>query len=378
MASLSSVKSIWDTLTEVDITPLREDALRGVRIALLGKEGAGRSRLAYQMRGDPHHPGMRTQTPLLILDLGEIDSLTGLDLVILIVNPGSGDMILEESTAEALVNRGHKLLIIINHASQEGEIVDPQIWSGWDIKHVLVGDVDDVSFLLKSFVPAMMTLLSGDLLPLARAFPLFRVPVANRLINDTCLSNAAYSFSTGLAEIVPVLGIPLTITDMIVLTKMQAFLVYKLGLALGYSTRWQDYAVEFGSVLGGGFLWRQIARSLVGLIPLYGIVPKVAIAYAGTYVVGHVVLRWYLTGKHVSADEMKAIFSEAFQKGKIAATRLVSRKDKPPRPKKKLSLPVVKRRRKRGEPTALPEALEEPEMEELSTPQPVEDETDIN
>lgn len=378
MASLSSVKTIWDTLTEVDLTPLREDALRSVRITLLGKEGAGRSRLAYQMRGDPHHPVMRTQTPLLIQDLGEIDSLTGTDLVILVINPASGDMIQEESTAETLVNRGYKLLIIINHPLQEGEIVDPHLWNGWDTKHVLVGDVDDIGFLIKSFVPAMMTLLAADLSPLARAFPLFRVPVANRMINDTCLSNAAYSLSTGLAEIVPVLGIPLTITDMIVLTKMQAFLVYKLGLALGYSTRWQDYAAEFGGVLGGGFLWRQIARSLVGLVPLYGIVPKVAISYAGTYVVGHVVLRWYLTGRHVSADEMKGMFRESFQKGKIAAARLISRKNKAVRPKKKLSLPVLKRRRKSGEPTALPENVEEADVEELSTSQPMEDETDLN
>ena len=119
---------------------------------------------------------------------------------------------------------------------------------------------------------------------------------------------------------------------------MQAFLVYKLGLALGYSTHWGDYAAEFGSVLGGGFLWRQIARSLVGLVPLYGIVPKVAISYAGTYVVGHVVLRWYLTGRHISKDEMKELFSEALGKGRDIARGLLKRRGKSKQRDKQLRL----------------------------------------
>ena len=76
--------------------------------------------------------------------------------------------------------------------------------------------------------------------------------IAHQLINETCFSNAVYSLTTGVAEVVPIFDIPLNITDMVVLTKAQAFLVYKLGLTLGFSTRWQDYLGEFGSVVGGG------------------------------------------------------------------------------------------------------------------------------
>ena len=159
----------------------------------------------------------------------------------------------------------------------------------------------------------MIDSLPDLLLGLGRFFPLFRIPIAHYLINDTCFSNAAYAMSTGLAEIVAVLDIPITIADSIILTKSQAFLVYKLGLALGYSTRWQDYIAEFGGVLGGGFVWRQIARSLVGLIPVWGIIPKTGIAYAGTYVVGNVVLQWYLTGKQVSGKQMQQLYAQALR-----------------------------------------------------------------
>jgi uncharacterized protein (DUF697 family) len=174
-----------------------------------------------------------------------------------------------------------------------------------------------------------MELLPERHLALGRQFPLFRVAIAHQLINETCFANAAYSLSTGVAEVVPIFDIPLNITDMIVLTKAQAFLVYKLGLALGFSTRWQDYLGEFGSVVGGGFVWRQLARMLIGLIPIWGIVPKVAVAYSGTYVVGHAVLQWYLTGRHISNKQMRAMYVQALMNGKKIAQNMVSRLPRP-------------------------------------------------
>ena len=156
------------------------------------------------------------------------------------------------------------------------------------------------NFSTGRFSQAVIELVPDHLLTLGRFFPFFRAPIARYMINDTCVTNAAYSLSTGMAEIIPFLGIPLVLTDMVILTKNQLFMVYKLGLTFGFSTRWQDYVGEFGSVLGSGFVWRQIARSLVGLIPVWGIAPKTAIAYAGTYVIGNAVLQWYLTGRHLS------------------------------------------------------------------------------
>ena len=203
-------------------------------------------------------------------------------------------------------NAGKRVLVFINQfdVPQDRMAVSP--WASRGRQRVVWGSPLDSRFMLEQFAPAMIDSLPDLLLGLGRFFPLFRIPIAHYLINDTCFSNAAYALSTGLAEIVAVLDIPITIADSIILTKSQAFLVYKLGLALGYSTRWQDYIAEFGGVLGGGFVWRQIARSLVGLIPVWGIIPKTGIAYAGTYVVGNVVLQWYLTGKQISGKQMQA------------------------------------------------------------------------
>jgi uncharacterized protein (DUF697 family) len=199
---------------------------------------------------------------------------------------------------------------------------------------------------MEEFVPAIMEMVPQQHLALGRNFPLFRVRIARDLISETCFSNAAYALSTGLAEVVPVLDLPLNLADMVVLTKSQAFLVYKLGLELGFSTRWQDYMTEFGGVLGGGFIWRQVARQLIGLIPAWGIVPKVAISYAGTYVVGNVVLQWYLTGRHVDNRQVRQLYAQAFAHGKLLAQNMIKKLPRPqrgsrppkalPAPKKKL------------------------------------------
>lgn len=344
MASLSSVKFVWENLTELDLAPLRDEALQDVNIALAGTPGSGRSDLADHMRRDPANPRMVSHTPVMLVDLEETESLPGIDLVIIIVNPDKGNGSQHRDIADRLLNRGQKVLIFINNYAnmEHPSLLEP--WKVWDTRAIVYGNVNNVQTLHDSFVPAVVAMLPEILPALARSFPLFRVQVANKLINETCISNSAYSFSTGLAEMIPMLGIPLTVADIFVLTKMQAFMVYKVGLALGLSTNWQDYVVEFGGVLGGGFLWRQAARSLVGLIPVYGIIPKVAIAYAGTYVVGHVILRWYLTGKHLSRAEMGALFKEAMLKGREAAGRITRRKPKSTQTNKKIRPPRVKLR----------------------------------
>jgi hypothetical protein len=84
-------------------------------------------------------------------------------------------------------------------------------------------------------------------------------------------------------------------------------------------------------VIGGGFLWRQVARSLVGLIPAWGIVPKVAVAYAGTYAVGYAILNWYQSGRKLTPKQMQALYVQAFSQGKEYARKLARRLPKPKR-----------------------------------------------
>jgi uncharacterized protein (DUF697 family) len=324
MASLKDISSIWTNIKEIDLKPYRDAALRQVKIALVGSTGSGRHTLAELLRLDPAQPEGQTQSPLAILQLESAESATGAELIILLVDLTRAEIGPELALARRWNNSGRKLLVLGTHLDVIHQSGAQTQWPLWQAAAVLYGSLLDMHFIQRNLVPAILELLPDQHIALGRQFPLFRQPVAHQLINETCFSNTAYSVSTGLAEIVPVLDLPLNITDMIVLTKSQAFLAYKMGLLLGFSTRWQDYLAEFGSVIGGGFLWRQLARGLIGLIPIWGIVPKVAISYAGTYVVGNTILQWYLTGRHLSAKQMQALYRQAFGRGKDFARGMLA------------------------------------------------------
>jgi uncharacterized protein (DUF697 family) len=161
---------------------------------------------------------------------------------------------------------------------------------------------------------------------LARRLPMLREPVCRRLIDDTSFINGAYSLTTGLAEINPVIDVPLNMADLVVLTKNQALMAYKIALAMGLPSDWRETIPKLATVVGGAFLWRQLARQLIGLIPAYGIVPKIAVAYAGTFAVGQAIHQWCVNGEKLRPDALKLLYTEALERGRAAAQALMEKR----------------------------------------------------
>ncbi len=325
MAKFSTLADTWSNIREVDLRPLRQAALAGIQLALVGAPGSGRSTLAGQMRRDPGRPNQQTDTPVLILDLDTAGQALNADLVILMVDARKTDLSREKQLARSFLNSSKRLLVFANQFDEPGKALVISPAAEWGTNRLVWGSALDVKFLVDKFVPMVIEMVPERLLGLGRYFPLFRIAIAHYLINDACVTNAAYSLSTGLAEIVAVFDVPIAVADSVILTKNQAFLAYKLGLECGYSTRWQDYVVEFGGVLGNGLFWRQVAQTLVGFIPVWGIVPKTAISYAGTYVVGSVILQWYVTGRHLSGRQLSQLYHQAFASGRNVARALMSK-----------------------------------------------------
>lgn len=340
MPKLPNLQSFWNTIREIDLKPIRQQAEQEIRLALLSDQPKLAQQVVAQLRSDPNHAEAGTQTPVLVLGLDQPVPGGQADLCLLIGEAGSLTAAHHERL-QALSLTGQKALLLVNTAYPQNEKqADLVPTNSSTAALTLVGPFQDGRFLQEQLVPQVLKWLPGKQIALARQFPLFREAVARELISETCLSNTAYSLSTGLAELLPVLNLPLNVTDMVVLTKAQAFLVYKLGLALGYATDWQSYVTEFGGVLGGGFVWRQLARSLVGLVPAWGIIPKVAVAYSGTYVVGQAVYQWYLTGRHLTPEQLQALYRQAFLQGRRVAenvrARLPVRQPKTTRVRKRL------------------------------------------
>jgi uncharacterized protein (DUF697 family) len=162
---------------------------------------------------------------------------------------------------------------------------------------------------------------------LAAQLPLLRPSVFRRTIDETARANASFALTTGLAETIPGLSAPLNLGDMVVLTKNQLMMCYRIALAAGRDGEPRAMMSEIVGVLGGGVLFRQAARSLVGLIPIVGVVPKVAIAYAGTHAIGRAMVLWTVEGRQVTSDLVARYSRESLERGRALAERLTGETD---------------------------------------------------
>ncbi|MBI5304521.1 MAG: zinc-ribbon domain-containing protein [Chloroflexi bacterium] len=341
MAGWNDLGNIWNTFKELDVRPIADEAERPIVLAFVGAAGVGKSTLIAALRHDKR-AREKVISPTMEADLRVAPAarLGDADLIVLMLDATAPDISAETELYANLKSAGRALLIFYNKmdALSDASAVANSL-NQWVGTRIAVGSALDPDSLATEFVPRVMDALRSRHLALARHYPLFRDAVARALINDTAFANASYALGTGFAEIIPVLDVPFNIADLVVLTKNQAMMVYKLGLALGRSTRWQDHMAELGSVVGAGFLWRQAARQLIGLIPVWGIVPKVAIAYAGTFAVGEAVLYWYHTGKKMTGNDLRAAYNHALRRGKEIAQKLIERAPRPGLPK--LRMPRV-------------------------------------
>lgn len=337
MPSFTELGSIFKTIREIDLRAIADEATRQTWVGIVGAETSGARDLATAFylapqTLPPEDASFAMAGPLLIT-LENAALADRAELVVYVLNEQRGASEAEHAAFQKWVTMGKKIIVVLNReptntAAALGE------WVG---ARILEGQVVRREFLENHFVPAVLQLLPDCHLSLARNFPLFRHAVATEIINETSMANAGYSFSTGIAEIVPVLNIPFNVADMVILTKAQAFMVFRLGLIFGLSTRWQDHLAAFGSTIGFGFVWRTVARQLVGLIPGLGVLPKTAIAYAGTYAIGRAALEWYNTGREVKREDIDRFFREALARGKALAQRTAEKAPRVQAPK--LSMP---------------------------------------
>ncbi|MCC7157035.1 MAG: hypothetical protein IT161_20820 [Bryobacterales bacterium] len=177
----------------------------------------------------------------------------------------------------------------------------------------------------------------GLLLPLAKRFAPFRKEAIQNAILTVARENAFFSLATALPNVLPsFMSLPWAASefasDTAVLTANQIRMAFLLAAASDRDVGYSQQKTEIGGIIAGALGWRSLARELVGKIPFGGgLIPKAAVAYAGTYVVGQSLERLYRSGYGFSGDEKKQAFHSAFHKGKEVAGELLERlkKDEP-------------------------------------------------
>ena len=166
-------------------------------------------------------------------------------------------------------------------------------------------------------------------LALARQFAPFRAQVVKDVIWTVSKENALFSIATAVPSAIPFLALPWAVgefaSDTAFLTANQIRMAFMLAAASDRPIGYREQKAEIASLFAGAFGWRALARELVGKIPMGGgLLPKAAVSYAATYVVGTSLERYYRLGYGYTPAERKATYEQAFEKGKQIASSLMA------------------------------------------------------
>jgi len=154
-------------------------------------------------------------------------------------------------------------------------------------------------------------------LAVGRYVATMRSACANQIIASTARSNGEFALISNIPTVIPAIGNLVAVgADFLVLTKNQLMMIYKLAAVYqrNLDDQWSIYT-EMIPVVGAGFVWRTIAREVSSLLPfIIGTVPKVAIAYAGTYAAGRAAGTYYEQSIKLSREQMRGFYEEALER----------------------------------------------------------------
>jgi uncharacterized protein (DUF697 family) len=314
--------SLWRIIRDVDLEGPRQAARAPFVITIVAESEADGATVRRLLTGvdAPPHPWLEVGAPR------PGDSITPELLAPLSGAPLCGLMVTRaQDLSPGLKMAGNRfatagapvLTIVVGDTSRTAKVIRPG-------EHARVA----VESLDAAAVEAIATTLAGIVsedrqIALAAQLPPLRTAFFTRLIDRTARANASFALTTGLAETIPVLTAPLNLGDMVVLTKNQLMMCYRIALMAGRDDEPKAMMSEIIGVLGSGVLFRQVARQLVGLIPIAGLLPKVAIAYAGTYAIGRAMVGWTTEGRQITVDTVSSYTREGLVRGRALAEHLV-------------------------------------------------------
>lgn len=303
--SLRSLPNLWSTVREFDVRQLRDELERPLRIYVFGRPDADWSAVLAILDREGAIAIART-TPL---DARTHDEISRADLVILAATLEGGVSPEDRMPLETAQAAGVPTALVLVAEGAQNEPVDG-VGLNVHTDSLVEISAEWPSEAERRLDDLLVQLIAPRNIGLGRHVPRLREVVVERLIRDAAMANAQFALISSLPSWIPLVGgIVGGAADLIVLTKNQALLVLKLAGIYGRDlNEWRQLLPEIAPVVGGAFIWRTLARSLVGLLPTpLSVLPKTAIAYVGTATVGEVARRYYRDGVQVDRPALREI-----------------------------------------------------------------------
>ena len=311
---IGNIAQFWRLTRELDIGALREAFEQPVSLRVLGSDPLVAERVARLIEPDPEAGEVsigvlgyntREQADAYIAAIGgPLESDARRHLSDLSVSEAPVLVVQAEAAAGMLVlGIPDERIVTLGAFEADDEVRDR---------------------LFRSLVQAAPEVM----LSAGRRHPLLREPVADHLIKDTSRVNAQFAALASLPVNIPIFGgLVGDMADMLVLTKNQVLLLFKLAGLYGRDiSLGGELLFEVAPVVGTAFLWRSTARMLVGLLPaMLGLVPKTLVAYTGTYIVGHTARYYYRFGHRPPPEIARELREEARRVAAATLARLPGR-----------------------------------------------------
>ncbi|MHB1005914.1 MAG: hypothetical protein ACYC3S_09770 [Chloroflexota bacterium] len=318
IANVAKFNEFWRVLRDLNPEAVRRDVERGFRLALLGRDESGKEALRRALRPIDGHGSEE-----YLIDVDELDgtgrtgAIPQADLYLYVVDACAGLQGADVSALEQLYLLARPTALVYageNCSALAGELAHISRDLGGLVGMALAIDPHESVETEARIASLLANTLPNRSLAMGRVLRSLRPATADSVIDQTARVNAEFALLSNLPANVPVLGTLLGAgADFLVLTKNQAMMVLKLAAIYGHSldSKWQ-LAAEMVPVVGAGFTWRTVARLMVGTLPSFvAAVPKAAIAYAGTYVVGKAARYYFEHGERPRPEAERRYAEEA-------------------------------------------------------------------
>ncbi|MGQ9927478.1 MAG: hypothetical protein ACUVS4_11475 [Chloroflexaceae bacterium] len=316
----------FQTLREIDVSAIRNECERPVTIACFGAHTLWMRANALLRKEGAQYAGPVTPNPLLYRPLTTAvfeDRHLPADMALVLLDARIPLTAAESLALTRLAELALPTTLVIVGIARSAEYLPSLPHLAHPMHVITLPDLDAPSASDTLAAAILESLPPDQRLAAARALPGLRDAYSRELVGSVSFANASYALVSAIPEQIPLLTAPFAIADIVILTKNQALMVYRLALAHGAAPDDHARLGEIIPVLGGGFIWRQIARTLVSLIPLWGILPKVAVSYAGTYITGVTAWRWFATREQLSPERLRELSAEALRLGREHAQTLM-------------------------------------------------------
>ena len=305
------------------------EVLEGLKntVVIVGLPNTGKSTLFNYLKGQqlsPVSPDAGTTRTLVRTDFGPFTLIdtpghlpelmeSGMDLasvIVFLIDGTKGLQSKDRELYETIKKLNKPTIIGVNKVDalpgeESGDKVANEVAVSLGVAGVIPVSGRTGMNIAEELIPAMIDVSPEAALVIGRELPAYRRKAAQRIIRNATL----ISLAAGLE--------PFPLVDIPILLGNQIRLVLRLAALYGEpvdSANTTRHLRELVAVMAGGLGLRYLAEQVAKAIPFGGDFISGAIAGAGTWAMGQVVLEYYDSGKNISPQRLRMLYHDFYHR----------------------------------------------------------------